>query len=40
MILIIIIPLVMIGFAAVLWANGIEYMRDNHPEYKGEDFLN
>ncbi len=22
-----------------LWVGGIEYMKKNHPEYKGEDFL-
>ncbi len=25
---------------AWLWAGGIEYMIKNHPNYKGEDFLN
>lgn len=25
---------------AWLWAGGIDYMKQNHPEYKGEDFLN
>jgi len=25
---------------AWLWAGGIEYMQENHPDYKGEDFLN
>lgn len=24
---------------AWLWGGGIEYMRENHPDYKGEDFL-
>lgn len=24
---------------AWLWAGGIDYMKQNHPEYKGEDFL-
>lgn len=23
-----------------LWAGGIDYMMKNHPDYKGEDFLN
>jgi hypothetical protein len=23
-----------------LWAGGIDYMNKNHPDYKGEDFLN
>ena len=25
---------------AWLWAGGIDYMAKNHPDYKGEDFLN
>ena len=25
---------------AVLWVNGIDYMKKNHPDYKGEDFFN
>lgn len=25
---------------AILWVKGIDYMKDNHPDYKGEDFLN
>jgi hypothetical protein len=24
---------------AWLWAGGIDYMKRNHPDYKGEDFL-
>ena len=24
---------------AWLWAGGIDYMKKNHPDYKGEDFL-
>lgn len=23
-----------------LWVGGIDYMSKNHPDYKGEDFLN
>ena len=23
-----------------LWVNGIDNMKDNYPDYKGEDFLN
>jgi lipopolysaccharide export system protein LptC len=23
-----------------LWAGGIDYMKKDHPEYKGEDFFN
>ena len=25
---------------AGLWAGGIDHMEKNHPDYKGEDFLN
>ena len=24
---------------AWLWAGGIQYMKENHPDYKGKDFL-
>ena len=23
-----------------VWESGIDYMKENHPDYKGEDFLN
>lgn len=25
---------------SVLWVRGIDNMKENHPNYKGEDFLN
>ncbi len=25
---------------AIIWVRGIDYMHENHPDYKGEDFLN
>lgn len=25
---------------AFFWVRGIDYMKENHPDYKGEDFLN
>ena len=28
-----------ITIAALLWVSGLGYMKDNHPDYKGEDFL-
>ena len=34
--------ILMIAFTATiswLWAGGIDYMHRNHPDYKGEDFL-
>lgn len=30
-------------FAAIIsifWVRGIDYMQKNHPDYKGDDFLN
>jgi len=24
---------------ATSWTRGIDYMKENHPDYKGEDFL-
>jgi hypothetical protein len=24
---------------AIFWVRGIDYMKENHPDYKGEDFL-
>lgn len=36
-----------IGFSFILaaivsyfWVRGIDYMKENHPDYKGDDFLN
>jgi len=23
----------------LLWVNGVDYMKENHPDYKGEDFI-
>jgi hypothetical protein len=28
-----------VGFLSWSWVTGIDYMRENHPDYKGEDFL-
>lgn len=38
--IVVLLILVISGIIAVLWANGIDYMQKNHPDYKGEDFLN
>ena len=35
----IVLILAIAGSLAWLWAGGIDYMRKNHPDYKGEDFL-
>lgn len=34
---------VMVFFVALIswsWVRGIDYMKENHPDYEGEDFLN
>ncbi len=31
---------VIIGFISWRWVKAIDYMQKNHPDYKGEDFLN
>jgi len=32
--------LLMVLPVVVLWIAGIDHMKKNHPDYKGEDFLN
>ena len=27
------------AMVAAFWVRGIDYMKENHPDYKGEDFL-
>jgi hypothetical protein len=31
--------LIFVVIVAVLWVKGIDDMKENHPDYKGEDFL-
>ena len=34
--------LLMVAVVAIisyLWVRGIDYMKENHPDYKGDDFL-
>ena len=31
---------VLAAMVTVVWVRGIDYMKENHPDYKGEDFLN
>ena len=28
------------GILVFYWVDGIDYMKENHPDYKGDDFLN
>ena len=34
------IMFVIIAFISWRWVKEIDYMKENHPDYKGEDFLN
>jgi hypothetical protein len=38
--MIIIVTLIITTVIAISWVRGIDYMKDNHPDYKGEDFFN
>ena len=29
-----------VAIVSYFWVRGIDYMKENHPDYKGEDFLN
>jgi hypothetical protein len=35
-----IIMFIVVGFISWRWVEGIDYMHKNHPDYKGDDFLN
>jgi hypothetical protein len=34
------IMIFVISIISWLWVRGIDYMKENHPDYHGEDFLN
>lgn len=38
--IVILISLLISSFIAYIWVRGIDNMKKNHPNYKGEDFLN
>ena len=40
MIVIYAITLILVASLVWLWIGRIDYMKKNHPDYKGEDFLN
>jgi hypothetical protein len=31
---------ILAAMVAIFWVRGIDYMKENHPDYKGDDFLN
>lgn len=37
--IVILIGLVALVITALLWVSGISYMKENHSDYKAEDFL-
>jgi len=36
----ILITVIIVAPISYFWVKGIDYMQKNHPDYKGEDFLN
>ena len=34
-----IISIVVAVIVSILWVRGIDYMKENHPDYKGEDLF-
>lgn len=34
------ISFILAGIVSYFWVRGIDFMKENHPDYKGEDFLN
>lgn len=39
-ILLVFLGLIIVSVISYFWVSGIDYMQKNHPDYKGEDFLN
>ena len=40
--MLVVVFIVMIFFVGLIswsWVRGIDYMKENHPDYKGDDFL-
>jgi len=40
LVVVFIVMIVFVGLISWSWVRGIDYMKENHPDYKGEDFLN
>lgn len=32
--------IILAAICATFWVKNIDYMKENHPDYKGDDFLN
>jgi hypothetical protein len=39
-IIVVLITLPALGYLCWMWVKGIDYMKENHPDYKGDDWLN
>ena len=39
MVVIFSIMVLIVAILSWVWANGIDYMKENHPDYKADDFL-
>ena len=39
MVVIFSIMVLIVAILSWVWANGIDYMNENHPDYKADDFL-
>ena len=40
MLFIILTGVILLTIISYFWVKGIDYMQENHPGYKGEDFFN
>jgi len=40
MLFIILVGIILLMIASYFWVKGIDYMKENYPDYKGEDFFN
>lgn len=40
MLFITLIGVILLMIVSYFWVKGIDYMQENHPDYKGEDFFN
>jgi hypothetical protein len=40
MFVVVLVMVIVTAFISWSWVNGIDYMKENHPDYTGDDFLN
>jgi len=39
MVVLAILMLLLLAYICWMWVKGIDYMKENHPDYRGDDFL-